>query len=132
MIFYCKLLGFFVGTLFLITGQYQRHKQVCNGVFTVDRKWWLTLNQDKSFVYSIRTINTKAIKKKTNLDFNGKWSVLSDTLRLNFVGNSKPMLLFLLKGDNLIPINHPVDTVGDVVFRLDYLRNGNSIIKRGR
>lgn len=131
MIFYCKLFSFFVGTLFLITGKYQRHKQVCNGAFTVDRKWGLTLNQDKSFVYSIRTIDTKAIKKKTNLDYNGNWSVVGDTLRLNFTGNGKPTLFFLLKGDNLMPINHPTDTVAGVVLKLDYLRHENGVT-RGR
>lgn len=126
MIVYLKVILLFTGLHFTMGKKYVRHQQICSGVFTVDRKWELQINYDSSFNYSIKTINTRAVKKRTEQNISGKWRFINDTLCLYSHGE-KDLIKFLQSNKNVLtPVISKVDTINDVAIKLDYLQPSES------
>ncbi|NML21735.1 hypothetical protein HHL16_12665 [Pseudoflavitalea sp. G-6-1-2] len=116
---------FKAGTLlFLInsnlTGEFNRHKQICSGLFAVDRTWQLSIKSNNTFAYNITTINTKSSKRETREIFEGNWELRNDTLTL-MESKKKISFSFLIDKNKIIPVNQKPDTLGSFVMSLDYL-----------
>jgi hypothetical protein len=113
----------FFSVPFLAAGPeiYQRQMQICSGMYTVDRKWQLTINDDGLYNLNIYSINTQRGTKQKVEKYSGTWETAGDTLKLKYKILLEHHFAFLKKGNRLIPLSQPIDTVTGYRMQIDYL-----------
>ena len=126
------MIGYFkVGILLFflnvdISGEYYRHIQVCSGVNAIDRKWQLSIKPDRTFLFSIKSINTNLFDKVSVEKVYGVWLLINDTLML-YGSNEKKEFMFLVRSNKLVPVASRRIEANGLMINPDYLEKSETV-----
>lgn len=85
-----------------VEGDYHSHEQACSFIYVVDRKFDLSIKPDGTFIYSVKTLDSRRVHMgATTAKYVGIWELQGDTLTL-FVNDNKKGAAFVINSGHLV------------------------------
>lgn len=85
-----------------VEGDYHSHEQACAFIYVVDRKFDLSIKPDGTFIYSVKTFDSRRVHTDaTTAKYVGIWELQGDTLTL-FVNDNKKGAPFVINNGHLV------------------------------
>ena len=99
-----------------VEGDYHSHQQACAFVYVVDRKFDLSIKPDGTFIYSVKTHDSRrAPMGATTTKVLGIWELQGDTLTL-FVNDNKEGAVFVIRNGNIISAEQKYNIENRLLF----------------